>query len=122
MQDNVTSAHGSDSFEPFWRLLYRYIWPFQYFRDVTCGSKLQRQQNYRYNRAMRIYLPGFVLKWALITACCFLLGGFFERGAALVIPAAASFVTGAWTLSVAVLLSVSYLWLERFPELYGPAD
>ena len=60
--------------EPFWHLLYRYFWPFPYFRDVNRGLRMERQQNYRHNRAMRVYLPGFVCKWALLTALCFYLG------------------------------------------------
>lgn len=106
------------SMEPVWRLLYRYLWPFQYFRDVTSGSKVERAQNYRHNRAMRTYLPGFALKWAVLTALWFAAGGFFDNVLALVIPAACCFMTGAGTLVVVVLMIVSWVWLERFPELY----
>ena len=49
------NTHASDEAlrEPFWRLLYLYFWPFAYFRDVTRGRRMERQQNYRHNRAMR---------------------------------------------------------------------
>jgi len=102
----------------FWRLLYLYLWPFIYFRDVTRGQQMERQQNYRYNRAQRILLPGFAFKWGLMTAMCFALG---------VIPApvvltACFYVTGTWTLVVCLLTVTAWCWLERFPELYGPAD
>lgn len=99
------------------RLLYRYLWPFQYFRDVTRGSKMERQMNYRYNRDMRRYLPGFMLKWLLLTALWYSAGGFMDLAGA-VVPAAACFILATWALIVVVVLGVDWLWLERFPELY----
>lgn len=103
--------------ESLWRLAYRYLWPFQYFRDVTRGSQLERQQNYRYNRSMRGCLPGFMVKWVFLTALCYVTGSALAAvGAA--IPAAACFILGCWTFIVVVLLGVDWLWLERFPELY----
>jgi hypothetical protein len=104
--------------EPLWRLLYRFIWPFQYFRDVTKGTKMERQQNYRHNRAMRVYLPGFVLKWSLLTFIFFAIGGMFDSLHGLVIPAACCFTTGSWSAIVVVKLSAAWVWLERFPELF----
>jgi len=107
-------AHGV---EPIWRLCYRYLWPFQYFRDVTRGSRMECQQNYRYNRSMRAYLLGFAAKWSVLTLLWVAAGGFLDQAAQLVIPAACCFMTATWTLSVVVLLMVSWIWLERFPEL-----
>jgi len=104
--------------ESVWRLLYRYLWPFPYFRDVTRGRKLERQQNYRHNREMRVYLPGFVVKWALLTALCFALGMGLGKMPAPVALTACFFVTGTWTLVVSVVLLTAWCWLERFPELY----
>lgn len=103
--------------EPLWKLWLRYFWPFRYFRDVSRGSLLQRQLNYRHNRAMRVYLPGFAFKWGLLTALCFAFGGLFDRLAGLVVPAVCCFMTGSWTLIVSLLLLISWAWLERFPEL-----
>ncbi len=104
--------------EPPWRSLYRYLWPFQYFRDVSRGSQMERQQNYRHNRSMRGYLPGFALKWSALTGLWFALGGVLEQGLALAVPAACFFLTAAGTSVMALLMLVSWLWLERFPELY----
>lgn len=104
--------------ESLWHLWFRYFWPFRYFRDVSRGSLLERQMNYRHNRAMRIFLPGFAVKWGLLTALCFGFGGLFDRLAGLVIPAACCFMTGSWTLIVSLLLLTAWAWLERFPELY----
>jgi hypothetical protein len=104
--------------ESIWRMWFRFFWPFPYFRDVTRGSLLERQLNYRHNRAMRVFLPGFVMKWVLLTALWFTFGGFLDQLAGLVIPAACCFMTGSWTFIVALLLATSWAWLERFPELY----
>lgn len=104
--------------EPAWQLIYRYLWPFQYFRDVTRGTRLERQQNYRHNRSMRVHLPGFALKWSALTGFWFAVGGFFEHALALIIPAACFFLTATGTLVMTVLMVVSWIWLERFPELY----
>lgn len=104
--------------ESLCRMWFRFFWPFRYFRDVTRGSQIERQLNYRHNRAMRVFLPGFVVKWVLLTALCFAVGGLFDQLAGLVIPAACCFMTGTWTFIVSLLLLTSWAWLERFPELY----
>ena len=112
------SAGWNTAAEPIWLLLWRYFWPFRYFRDVTRGPPMVRIQNYRHNRAMRIYLPGFIVKWAGLTVLWFGFGGLFEKPLGLVIPAAGCFMTGTYTAVVAVILLASWIWLERFPELY----
>lgn len=104
--------------EPLWKLLYRYLWPFQYFRDVNRGSRMERQQNYRHNRAMRVHLPGFMAKWVLLTATWFAFGGLMEAAFDSAIPAACCFMTGSWAFTVVVLLAAAWIWLERFPELF----
>lgn len=104
--------------EPLWQLLYRFFWPFVYFRDVTHGQCMERQQNYRHNRAMRIYLPGFAFKWALLTALCFGVGAALGKCAAPAALTACFFVAGSWTLLVSLLMLTAWGWLERFPELY----
>ncbi|HJV26084.1 MAG TPA: hypothetical protein VJ673_10355 [Aromatoleum sp.] len=114
MDSGTTGHHTAPSFQ---RLLYRYLWPFQYFRDVTRGGCLERQQNYRHNRAMRRYLPGFIAKWIFLTALWFFIGGtMHELGVAAL--AAGCFIVAIWTLIVVVVLGVDWLWLERFPELF----
>lgn len=103
--------------EPMWRLWYRFLWPFIHFRDVTVCSPLERRQNYRHNRAMRICLPGFVLKWLVLAAAAFASGGYLAAELALAIPAAGCYLAATWALLVAVLSSVCWVWLERFPEI-----
>jgi hypothetical protein len=55
-------AHDS-----FVRQLYLYLWPFWLFRDASRGNLLERTAAYRHNRAQRIYLPGYALKWTVLT-------------------------------------------------------
>lgn len=50
------------------QLLYLYFIPYWLFRDVSRGDQMLREQNYRYNREQRKYLPGYLLKWAILCA------------------------------------------------------
>jgi hypothetical protein len=104
--------------EPFWHLLYRYLWPFACFRDVTQGSLIERRQNYRHNRQMGVHLPGFMAKWACLTLVFFLLGLAFEELLEVMLPAACCYVTSTWALTICVQLCVAWLWLRHFPELH----
>lgn len=104
--------------EPLWRLLYRYLWPFQYFRDVNLGTRLERQQNYRHNRAMRCYLPGFAAKWGLLSTLLFGLGATCDGLQAGVLPVAFLYIVGTWALTVMLLVTTAWAWLSRFPEHY----
>jgi hypothetical protein len=110
---NKTAAH-----EAWWHLLIRYLWPYSYFRDVSRGSLLERQQAYRFNRRMGIYLPGFMFKWALLTAFFFVLGTLCDELLDIVLPAACCFVTGTWTLTVVIQLTIAWVWFKHFPELH----
>lgn len=114
-RDCAADAHAA---EPFLALLYRYLWPFACFRDVTRGKRLERQLNYRYNRRMRVYLPGFAMKWAALTLVFFGIG-FGLAGLAAPQPLTALvFATGVSTLAVSVVVMTAWCWLTRFPELY----
>lgn len=116
---SVAKRHANERgrHEPLWRLAYRYLWPFQYFRDVTRGDRLERQQSYRHNRAMRAHLPGFMMKWSVLTGLCYSAGGALCVVGADVL-AAGCFVAACWTLVVVVVLGVDWLWLGRFTDLY----
>ena len=46
--------------------LYLYLWPFWLFRDAHRGNGLERAAAYRHNRAQRIHLPGYALKWTVL--------------------------------------------------------
>ena len=103
-------------------LLYLYIWPFWMFRDADAGSLLERAAAYRHNRALRIHLPGYLVKWSLIflmllgatwwleqlaaaywswQACCYVLAG-------------ATGTMAALAVIVFVITLVAYLFLCRW--------
>jgi hypothetical protein len=52
----------------FSQLLFRYLWPFWLFQDASAGDRFARAAAYRHNRGMRIYLPGYLLKWCVSSA------------------------------------------------------
>ena len=48
---------------PLSLILFRYLWPFWLFKNATIGDRYTRAAAYRHNRSMRIYLPGYLVKW-----------------------------------------------------------
>lgn len=72
MTQRITSrttppAREDNSELPLSQLLFRYIWPFWLFRDASRGDRLARAAAYQHNRAMRVYLPGYLLRWVVST-------------------------------------------------------
>jgi len=102
--------------ETFLHVLYRFLWPFSHFRDATCGSRLEQSQNYRHNRRMGLHLPGFMVKWAVLTLFFFSLGILCEEALEGRLPAVCCYLTGTCSLTVLVQLAVAWLWLRHFPE------
>jgi hypothetical protein len=52
-------------------VVFRFLWPFWLFQDASRGTHFDRAAAYRHNRDMRIYLPGYLLKWLLSSALIF---------------------------------------------------
>jgi len=104
--------------EAFWHLLYRYFWPFQYFRDAGRGSRIEQAMNYRHNRAMRGCLPGFALKWMSIAALDIMLGANITAEAGLAVLAAACYTAAIGSMLLALQLVLAWAWLTRFPERF----
>jgi hypothetical protein len=74
MTDDALPARGSAYEEmALSELLFRYLWPFWLFQDASSGDRLARAAAYRHNRGMRIYLPGYLLKWFINSSVAFLL-------------------------------------------------
>jgi hypothetical protein len=68
MTQHASTARASTSYYddlPFSRVLFRYLWPFWLFRDASSGDRFARAAAYRHNRDMRVYLPGYLMKWML---------------------------------------------------------
>jgi len=64
-----SSAHYDDM--PLSLVLFRYLWPFWLFKDASRGDRVTRAAAYRHNRSMRIYLPGYLMKWMLSCVTAF---------------------------------------------------
>ena len=68
---SVTTAASSPYDEmPLGLVLFRFLWPFWLFQDATRGNGFDRAAAYQHNRDMRIYLPGYLVKWMLSCALC----------------------------------------------------
>ncbi|QDQ28536.1 hypothetical protein FNU76_20465 [Chitinimonas arctica] len=116
MQTHSISAADSETLS---KLLYLYIWPFWMFKDVSQGNLLEQAAAYRYNREHRIYLPAYIVKWALIfvllLATIFMLEALGHAG--VMLPAASSLLAGATgmvasaALVVTMQITVAYLFL-----------
>ena len=65
-------AASDDDDMPLSLLLFRFLWPFWLFQDASRGDRFARAAAYRHNRNMRIYLPGYLMKW--VVSCAFVLG------------------------------------------------
>ena len=53
---------------PLSQVLYRYVWPFWLLKDATRGDRYARAAAYRHNRDMRVHLPGYLMRWLLVSA------------------------------------------------------
>lgn len=105
---------------PLSLLLFRYLWPFWLFKDATRGDRMTRAAAYRHNRSMRIYLPGYMVRWVFGSAFAFALVQAFSKGASkaaswdvftlLSVMSAIAFVC---SLCVLLLTGYIYLYLER---------
>jgi hypothetical protein len=115
---NRCIAQTDSRSEPVWRSCYRFLWPFHHFRDVTRGTMLERQQNYRHNRGMRVFLPGFAIKWVFLTGLCFACGTILDQSTEWAIAATVCYVAASLALIVTLKVAVAWIWLQRFPELF----
>ena len=61
---------------PFSLVLFRYLWPFWLFKDASRGDRDARAAAYRHNRNMRIYLPGYLMRWMFSAATFAVTAGF----------------------------------------------
>lgn len=64
----TTAASSAYDDLPFSIVLFRFLWPFWLFQDASRGNRFDRAAAYQHNRDMRIYLPGYLLKWMLSSA------------------------------------------------------
>jgi len=105
---------------PLSLVLFRYVWPFWLFKDASRGDHMTRAAAYRHNRSMRIYLPGYLMKWMFSCVTTFAItAGFGSLSTAQAASATDSvdvfaIIAAGWgiifTCSVCVLFVTSYIY------------
>jgi hypothetical protein len=106
---------------PFSVVLFRFLWPFWLFRDASRGDRLVRAAAYRHNRDMRVYLPGYLMKWLLGSMLVLsmtsgidaLARSFTSASTVLSILGAACAIAFACSLCVLFSTAYVYLYLSR---------
>lgn len=94
---------------PLSLVLFRYVWPFWLFKDATRGDRYARAAAYRHNRDMRIHLPGYLLRWLLVSAATFAIAS----GSGSAVLAAGWGIAFACCVCVLFITSYIYLYLSR---------
>jgi len=101
---------------PLSQVLYRYVWPFWLFKDATRGDRYARAAAYRHNRDMRVHLPGYLMRWLLVSAMTLAVAsGFSSLSAPRAGPDLFALLTPgsgiAFACCVCVLFVTSYIYL-----------
>lgn len=104
----------------FAELLFLVMWPFWLFRDASRGDRLARAAAYRHNRAMRVHLPGYILRWTVGAGLAFGLmaavesvAGLGEPSSLLLLLAVGLGIVFAGCLCVLLVTGYLYLYLSR---------
>jgi hypothetical protein len=117
-------ASGYDDM-PLSLVLFRYVWPFWLFKDASRGDRMARAAAYRHNRSMRIYLPGYLMKWMFNCVTAFAITtGFGSLSSAQAVSASDSvdvfsIIAAGWgiifacSLCVLFVTSSIYFYLSR---------
>lgn len=115
----ILASHYYDDL-PFSLVLFRYLWPFWLFQDASRGDRVARAAAYRHNRSMRIYLPGYLMKWMFSCAATFAVtAGFGSLSTSQAASQASSLdvfaiIAAGWGIifacSVCVLFITSYVY------------
>lgn len=115
----ATAASRYDDM-PLSLVMFRYLWPFWLFKDASRGDRLARAAAYRHNRSMRIYLPGYLMKWMFNCVAAFAItAGFGSLSAAQAateanMPDVFAIIAAGWGIifacSLCVLFVTSYIY------------
>ncbi len=114
-------ARSSPVEMPLSQMLFRYVWPFWLFKDATRGDRYARAAAYRHNRSMRAHLPGYLVRWLVVSAATLAVASGFSAlsapgaGAlnAFAVLAAGSGIAFACCVCVLFVTSYIYLYLSR---------
>lgn len=118
-QRSNTAVVAASCYEdmPLSIVLFRFLWPFWLFRDAGRGDRFARAAAYRHNRDMRVYLPGYLMKWTLSSTLVLALTSGFDSLARSFSPVSSvlSLITAAFAIvfacSVCILVVTAYLYL-----------
>ena len=98
----------------FRTLLYRFMFFGWMFTDISATRDLyERHAAARHNRYMSRYLPVYLRRWSVLTACDFVLGVLFERALQASLLSAWFFTWSCVSLTAMVVISVAWLMLSN---------
>ena len=99
---------------PFRTLLYRFMFFEWMFADMSAARDLfERHAAWQHNRHMCRYLPVYLRRWSVLTACDFGLGMLFERALQASLVSAWFFTWSCVSLTGMVVISVAWIFLSN---------
>jgi hypothetical protein len=108
--DNVTETPDI----PFRTLLYRFMFFEWMFADISAARNLfERHAAVQHNRRMCRYLPVYLRRWSVLTACDFGLGLLAERALQASLVSAWFFTWSCVSLTGMVVISVAWIFLSN---------
>lgn len=117
-RNRQAARNGGAEELPLSSLLFRYIWPFWLFHDASHGDQLARAAAYRHNRGMRVYLPGYLLKWTISNTLAFAVAIGFESLSARADSAPNVFLVMAAGTGMLFVVGICVLCLTAYIYLY----
>lgn len=84
--------------------LISFLWPFSAYRDVNCGSLLERAAATRYNKTLSKSLPVYINRWAMSASVELILT---EVAPAFLVPVFAFL----FSVSVCLLMHLIQAWM-----------
>jgi hypothetical protein len=92
--------------------------PFSIFRNASRGDRFARAAAYRYNREMRVYLPGYLTRWSVLAALVLVLMTGAELLAGALPPVSTLLTLVAGAFGVAFTASVCVLFVTAYAYFY----
>jgi hypothetical protein len=92
--------------------------PFSIFRNVSRGDRFARAAAYRYNREMRVYLPGYLTRWSVLALLVLALMTATESLASALPPASTLLMFLCGAFGVAFTASLCVLFVTGYAYFY----
>jgi len=115
-QDNGTGTKENPDLPdiPFRTLLYRFMFFEWMFADISAARNLfERHAFVQHNRRMCRYLPVYLRRWSVLTACGFVFGLLAERAPQASLVSAWFFTWSCVSLTAMVIISVAWIFLSH---------